>query len=81
VYLHWSVLVIGCVILMGAFERPVEALIAWICYFSVLLIHECGHMVVAQRKRCQVYSIELDPIHGCVRYSEPWSYYDDAVIA
>ena len=81
VYLHWSVLVIGVVILMGSFERPVETLTAWTSYFSVLLIHECGHMVVAQRKGCQVHSIELYPIHGCVRYSEPWSYYDDAVIA
>jgi hypothetical protein len=66
---------------MGAFERPAETLTAWICYFSVLLIHECGHMVVAQRNGCHVYLIELYPIHRCVRYSEPWSHHDDAVIA
>jgi Zn-dependent protease len=38
-------------------------------------------MVLAQRKGCHVYAIELYPIHGLVRYSEPWSRYDDAVIA
>jgi Zn-dependent protease len=81
VYLHWSVLVVGCVILLGALERPAETLIAWTCYFSVLLIHEYGHVIMAKRKGCQVYAIELYPIHGLVRYSQPWSHYDDAVIA
>jgi stage IV sporulation protein FB len=38
-------------------------------------------MVVARRKGCHVYAIELYSIHGLVRYSEPWSHYDDAVIA
>jgi hypothetical protein len=69
VYLHWSVMVVGCAILRGAFERPAETLIAWTCYFGVLLIHEYGHVVVAQKKGCQVYAIELYPIHGLVRYS------------
>lgn len=81
VYLHWSVILVGGLILLGAIERPAETLIAWTCYFGVLLIHECGHMVVAQRKNCHVYAIELYPIHGMVRYSQPWSKFDDAVIA
>jgi len=38
-------------------------------------------MVVAQRRGCHVSAIELYPIHGLVRYSQPWSRYDDAVIA
>ncbi len=38
-------------------------------------------MVVAQRKNCHVYAIELYPIHGMVRYSQPWSKFDDAVTA
>jgi Zn-dependent protease len=81
VYLHWSTLLVGGVILLGAFDKPAETLAAWGSYFSVLLIHECGHMVVAQRKGCHVSAIELYPIHGLLRYSEPWSRYDDSVIA
>jgi hypothetical protein len=51
VYAHWSVLVIGALILLGAIERPVETIAAWSAYFGVILIHECGHMIAAQRKR------------------------------
>jgi hypothetical protein len=54
VYLHWSTLVVGGAILLGAFDKPAETFAAWGSYFGVLLIHECGHMVVAQRKGCHV---------------------------
>jgi Zn-dependent protease len=81
VRVHWSLLVIGALILVGAFERPAETLAAWTAYFGVLLIHECGHMIVAQRKGCRVFAIELYPIHGLVVYELARSRYDDAVIA
>jgi membrane-associated protease RseP (regulator of RpoE activity) len=54
---------------------------AWTAYFAVILIHECGHMVFAQRKGYQVLAIELYPILGFCRYQEPWSRYDSALIA
>ena len=50
VYLHWTTLVVGGVILLGAFEKPAETFAAWSSYFCVLSIHECGHMVVAQKE-------------------------------
>jgi stage IV sporulation protein FB len=81
VYAHWSVLLIGTLILFGALERPAETLAAWTAYFSVILIHECGHMIAAHRKGYEVTAIELYPIHGFARYQEPWSRYDHAVIA
>lgn len=81
VFAHWSTVLIGTLVLFGAIERPAETLAAWTAYFSVILIHECGHMVAAQWKGCKVTAIELYPIHGFVRYSQPWSRYDDAVIA
>ena len=34
VYAHWSVLLIGTLILFGAIERPAETLAAWTAYFS-----------------------------------------------
>lgn len=64
-----------------AIERPAETLAAWTAYFSVILIHECGHMIAAHRKGYEVLAIELYPIHGFVRFQEPWSRYDHAVIA
>ena len=81
VHAHWSVLVIGTLILLGAIERPVETIAAWSAYFGVILIHECGHMIAAHRKGCEVFSIELYPIHGSVRFRSPWSRYDRAFIA
>lgn len=81
VYAHWSVIVLAIVILLGAVERPAVTLAAWASYFGLILLHEYGHMFVARRKRCDVFAIELYPIFGFVRYSEPWSRYDDALIA
>ena len=81
VYAHWSLLLIGTFILVGAIERPQETLAAWAAYFGVILIHECGHMLAAQRKGYQVHAIELYPILGFVRFQEPWSRYDHALIA
>jgi len=81
VYLHWSLLAIGALILIGALQRPAEMLCAGLAYFGVFLIHECGHMYVARKKGCRVMAIELYPIHGKVRYEEPWSRYDDSLIA
>lgn len=81
VFAHWSVLLIGTLILFGAIERPAETLAAWTAYFSVILIHECGHMIVAHRKGYGVLAIELYPIHGFARFQAPWSRYDSAVIA
>jgi membrane-associated protease RseP (regulator of RpoE activity) len=81
VYAHWSLLLIGALILIGAIERPAETIAAWASFFGVILIHECGHMVVAQRKGYQVLSIKLYPIFGFVCFQEPWSRLDSALIA
>ena len=81
VYAHWSLLLIGAVILIAAIERPAETLAAWASFFGVILIHECGHMIVAQRKGYQVLSMELYPLLGFVCFQEPWSRYDSALIA
>jgi len=81
VYAHWSLFVIAALILIGAIERPAETITAWTAFFSVILIHECGHMVVAQRRGYEVLSIELYPIVGLVRYQEPWSRFDSSLIA
>src|SRR5580658_3509936 len=81
VFVHWSVLVIGAVILAGTIEQPLLAFSMVASYYGVILIHECGHMFAAQRKGYAVWSIELYPIWGITRFSEPYADYDRCVIA
>ena len=81
VYVHWTVIALSGLFLVGAIERPREVLVALISYYGVILLHECGHMVAAQRKRCHVNWIRLYPILGLVSYDQPYSKYDQAVIA
>jgi Zn-dependent protease len=75
------VLLIGAVILLGATTEPFLAFATLGSYYGIILLHECGHMVVAQRKRCKVWSIELYPIWGITRFSEPYSRFDRCIIA
>jgi hypothetical protein len=81
VYVHWTLIVIWAVILLNASSKPVLALVGLCCYTGVILIHECGHLVAAQRLHCTVFSIELYPIFGVCRFQVPWSRFDHCVIA
>src|SRR6266403_373700 len=81
VFVHWSVLLIGTIILLGAVEDAPLAFTVLGSYYGVILLHECGHMVAAQRKGCAVWSIELYPIWGITRFEEPYSRYDHCIIA
>jgi Zn-dependent protease len=81
VFVHWSVLLIGAIILLGALEEPLLAFTVLGAYYGVILLHECGHMVAAQRKGCAVWSIELYPLWGITRLGQPYSRYDHCIIA
>jgi Zn-dependent protease len=81
VFVHWSVLLIGAVVCIGAISEPATAIPGLICYYGVILLHECGHMFFAHRKHCTVWSIELYPIWGITRFNPPYSHYDYCVIA
>jgi len=81
VFAHWSVLLIGTVVLLGGIRQPLLAFAVLASYYGLILIHECGHMIAAQRKGCAVWSIELYPIWGITRFIEPYSRFDACVIA
>src|SRR5258707_15675192 len=81
VFFHWSVLLIGGLILLGAVEDPRLAFTVLAAYYGVILVHECGPMVAAQRKGCLVTLIELFPVWGIICFCEPYSHYDLYVIA
>jgi stage IV sporulation protein FB len=81
VFVHWSVFVIAAIMLLGTIRRPVMTFVGVACYLSVILIHECGHMVAAQLKGYAVDGIFLYPIHGLCTFQMPWSRFDQCVIA
>jgi stage IV sporulation protein FB len=81
VYAHWSVLLVGAYILFRAIDQPREAFVVLVCYFGVMLIHECGHLILAHRKGCKVRSIQLYAIYGITLFDEPWSRRDLSEIA
>jgi Zn-dependent protease len=80
-YVHWTVFAVGAVILAGAITRPAFTLLGLTAYWGVLLIHETGHLIAAQRLGCPVFSIDLYPIFGVTRFGTPWSRVDHCVIA
>ena len=77
---HWSVLLIGAIILLRAFDDAPQAFLILFGYFGVILLHECGHMIAAQKRGCTVSSIELYPIWGVTRFSLPYSRFDECII-
>ena len=81
VNVHWSVFVVGAIILLNAGRKPVLTLVGLLCYLSVLLIHEIGHLIAAQRRGSHVHEIRLYPIHGKCIFQTPWSRFDQCVIA
>src|SRR5260370_2773111 len=81
VYIHWSVFAMAGLMLLGVVQRPLLTLVCLTCYLSVILIHECGHLIAAQRLGCKVYSIKLYPILGLTDFQTPWSRFDHCVIA
>jgi Zn-dependent protease len=80
-YVHWTVFAVAAFILAGVISHPGLSLLGLICYFAVLLIHETGHMIAAQRKGCRVECIELYPIFAVTRFEVPWSRLDHCFIA
>jgi len=67
VYAHWSVLLIGCVVLMGAISEPSTAIPGLLCYYGLILVHECGHMVAAQRKGYPVDRVISDMGYSAIQ--------------
>lgn len=80
-YVHWSVFAVAAFILAGVVSHPARTLLGLICYFGVLLIHEAGHMIAAQRKGCRVLSIQFYPVCDITHFETPWSQLDHSVIA
>jgi Zn-dependent protease len=80
-YVHWSVFVIAALMLANVGSRPGLTLVGLLSYLSVILVHEVGHLVAAQRLGCRVNSIELYAVFGSTDFETPWTRLDHCVIA
>ncbi|HEX3745464.1 MAG TPA: hypothetical protein VHW09_16085 [Bryobacteraceae bacterium] len=81
VYVHWSVLVIGIVILAELTHKAASTLTGMAAYLAVLIVHESGHLMMARRRGYQAFSMALYPIFGLARFEAPDSRIDRALIA
>lgn len=80
-YVHWTVFLVAAIILAGVLRQPVFSLVGLAAYWGVLLLHETGHLIAAQRFGCPVFSIEIYPVFGITHFGTPWSRLDHCVIA
>lgn len=80
-YLHWSTILILSIFAVLVPFQGLPALLIGLSYFSILLVHEIGHALLAQRFQYQVHRVEIYPIHGVCHYDQPYSEYEDAIIS
>jgi Zn-dependent protease len=81
VYMHWSVIAVTMVLLLNAIRDAAVTVFLLFAYLAVLLLHEAGHALAAQRLGYRVWSIEMYPFHGLTRYEAPASHYHACVVA
>jgi Zn-dependent protease len=81
VYLHWSAILVGVVLLALSIKSPVLGVISVSSYFAVILLHEAGHAYLAHRLGYQVYGIYIGFMHGICEYEAPYSLKQEALIA
>jgi membrane-associated protease RseP (regulator of RpoE activity) len=80
-YVHWSVFVVAALMLANVRSRPALTIVGLVSYLSVILIHEIGHLIAAQRLGCKVNFIKLYPVFGITNFEIPWTRLDRCVIA
>ena len=67
--------------LVNVGSHPGLVLVGLLSYLGVILIHEVGHLVAAQRFGCRVESITLYAVFGTTSFETPWTRLDHCVIA
>jgi hypothetical protein len=81
IFVHWTVFLIAGIMIYAAIRRPWTTLAGGASWLALILLHECGHMIAAQKKGCAVTAIDLYPIHGRCCFSAPWSRFDHCIVA
>lgn len=84
IHIHWTLLAACALVLvgsLGSLAHAAGAAVALAAYFAAMLLHEWGHVVVARKRRCQVFGIELYPLIGLTRFERPRTRFDHCLIA
>jgi Zn-dependent protease len=77
VSMHWTVLLVFAWLYL-MFWSLLGAAIGSAAYFSLLVVHELGHVAVLRARRISVESIELSGLHG--RTSHGWASAPDEIL-
>jgi stage IV sporulation protein FB len=80
-FVHWSVPAIALFVLGMFVHELLVMLTIVVTYIAILVVHEVGHQLAARRARCGVLAIEIYPLHGLCRFTEPATAFDEAAIA
>lgn len=80
-HIHWSAFVVGGALFAFSIKDPVLAMITISSYFGLILLHETGHAAVVRCLGYKPFDIQLSAIHGTCSYPQPYSQYEDALIA
>jgi Zn-dependent protease len=67
--MHWTVLLVS-VWLYFVFWDVLATAIGWLAFCVVLMVHECGHLLLLRRYKVAVSQIELFGLHG--KTSHEW---------
>lgn len=81
VLVHWSVVAFVGILSVFGLSSPLRALIAIVCFLSVIAIHEVGHALVAVKLGYKVKAIKLGVLHGRCEAEKPSSEWDYVLIA
>ena len=81
VYFHWSAVLMSAVFLLATPFFGFPFLFIALGLFSVLLAHEFGHAILVNHLGYEVERIQIFPIHGFCLYEQPYSPYEDSIIA
>lgn len=80
-HIHWSAFVVIGALFAFSIKDLVLALITISSYFVLILLHETGHAFVVRSLGYTPFDIQLSAIHGTCSYPQPYSAYEDALIA
>jgi Zn-dependent protease len=81
VYIHWSIFAFAIVLLAVSDRGTASTVLGFSAYFSLLILHEAGHLVVARRRGYQAFSMAIYPFLGLAQYEAPGDRIDRALIA
>jgi stage IV sporulation protein FB len=80
ILMHWSVL-LGLVWFGLRYQRLVPALLTFLGFFALLLVHELGHAIAARSRNVPVFGIRLYLLHGLCSHAQPHRERDVVFIA